>query len=98
METIASPEIMIAAAAERTKNIRLGTGVISLPYHDPLNVAHRIVQVDYMTKGRAMFGFGSGSLVHDATMRGIDPTTTRDRFAEALDVVVRLLAGETVTC
>src|SRR5580704_10915840 len=51
-EIIASPELMIAAAAERTERIRLGTGVISLPYHHPLMVANRIVQLDHMTRGR----------------------------------------------
>ena len=52
-EMIASPEMFLAAAGERTKRIRLGTGVISLPYHHPFNVAQRIVQLDHMTGGRA---------------------------------------------
>ena len=59
-ELIASPELFIAAAAERTQRIRLGTGVISLPYHHPMMVADRLVQLDHQTRGRAMFGFGSG--------------------------------------
>ena len=46
-ETYGSPELFIATAAERTKRIRLGTGVISLPYHHPLMVADRMVQLDY---------------------------------------------------
>ena len=57
-ELIASPELFIAFAAERTKNIRLGTGVSSLPYHHPLMLADRINQLDHMTRGRAMFGVG----------------------------------------
>src|SRR5260221_11505762 len=57
-EMIASPEMFLAAAGERTKRIRLGTGVVSLPYHHPFNVAQRIVQLDYMTGGRAIFGSG----------------------------------------
>src|SRR5687768_7616189 len=59
-EIIASPEMFIAAAAERTRRIRLGTGVISLPYHHPLMVADRIVQLDHMTRGRVMLGVGPG--------------------------------------
>src|SRR4051812_30915709 len=55
-EIIASPEIFIAAAAERTRRIRLGTGVISLSYHNPLWVAERIVMLDHLTRGRAMLG------------------------------------------
>lgn len=96
-ETISSPELFIAAAAERTKHIRLGTGVISLPYHNPLMVANRIIQLDHMTRGRIMFGAGPGLLASDALMLGIDPAVQRDRMAEALDVILRLLHGETVT-
>src|SRR6201996_9179686 len=97
METISSPELFLAAAAERTKTIRLGTGVISLPYHNPLMVADRIVQLDHMTRGRVMFGAGPGLLASDALMLGIDPSAQRDRMAEGLDVILRLFRGETVT-
>ncbi len=96
-ETISSPELFIAAAAERTKTLRFGTGVISLPYHSPLMVANRIIQLDHQTRGRVTFGFGPGLLVQDAAMQGIDPNTQRDRMAQALDVILRLLDGETVT-
>lgn len=96
-ETIASPELLLAAVAERTRRIRLGTGVVSLPYHNPLMVANRIIQLDHMTQGRIIFGVGPGLLVTDARMLGIDPQQTRDRMAEALEVIVRLLVGETVT-
>ncbi|MEU7817209.1 LLM class flavin-dependent oxidoreductase [Pseudonocardia sp. NPDC049154] len=97
METIASPELFIAAAAERTRHLRLGTGVVSLPYHNPLMVADRIVQLDHMTQGRVMFGAGPGLLASDALMLGIDPAVQRDRMAEALDVILRLFRGEVVT-
>lgn len=96
-EIISSPELFIAAAAERTKRIRLGTGVVSLPYHQPLMVANRILQLDHMTKGRVMFGAGMGLLPSDASMLGIDPSTQRDRMAQSLDVILRLFRGETVT-
>jgi limonene 1,2-monooxygenase len=96
-ELIASPEVFIAAAAERTKHIRLGTGVSSLPYHHPLMLADRINQLDHMTRGRVMFGVGPGALVSDAFMMGIAPTKQRDMMDEALAVLVRLLRGEEVT-
>src|SRR5271156_2690408 len=96
-EIISSPEIFIAFAAERTRNIRFGTGVISLPYHHPMMVADRIVQLDHMTRGRIMFGCGPGLLASDAIMMGIDPLTQRDRMAEAIDVILRLFRGEIVT-
>ena len=72
-ETIASPEIFLAVAAERTRHIRLGTGVVSLPYHHPLMVADRIVQLDHLTRGRINFGVGPGGHLTDARMLGIDP-------------------------
>jgi len=96
-EIIASPELFIAAAAERTKRIRLGTGVVSLPYHNPLMVANRILQLDHMTRGRVMFGAGPGLLPSDAFMLGVPVAKQRERMAESLDVILRLFAGETVT-
>ena len=93
-EVIASPEMFLAAAGERTHTIRLGTGVVSLPYHHPFIVAQRMVQLDHMTGGRAMFGSGPGALPSDAYVLGIDPVTQRDRQDEALGVIQRLLAGE----
>jgi limonene 1,2-monooxygenase len=96
-EIIASPELFIAAAAARTRHIRLGTGVVSLPYHNPLMVADRILQLDHMTRGRVMFGVGPGLLPGDASMLGVEPLKQRDRMLEALDVILRLFRGETVT-
>jgi limonene 1,2-monooxygenase len=96
-EVIASPEVFIAAAAERTRHIRLGTGVSSLPYHHPFMLADRINQLDHMTRGRTMFGVGPGALVSDAFLMGIDPAKQRDMMDEALGVIIRLLRGETVT-
>jgi len=93
-ELIASPELVIAAAAERTKHIRLGSGVTSLPYHHPLLVAQRFVQLDHMTRGRAMLGCGPGALTTDAYMLGIEPVTQRPRMMEALEAITRLLRCE----
>src|SRR5665213_2885169 len=96
-ELIACPEMFIAAAAQRTRHIRLGTGVVSLPYHNPFMLADRMVQLDHMTRGRAMFGVGPGSLVHDAKKIGINPTDQRRRMNESLDVMIALMRGESVT-
>ena len=93
-ELIAAPELIIAAAAERTRHIMLGSGVTSLPYHHPLLVANRFVQLDHMTRGRAMLGCGPGALVSDAYMLGIEPETQRRRMDEALDAIMALLACE----
>ncbi len=96
-EIIAAPEVFIAAAAERTKHIRLGTGVSSLPYHHPFTNAGRMIQLDHMTKGRVMFGVGPGALVGDAFRMGIDPDNQRRMMNEALDAIVALLDGEQVS-
>jgi limonene 1,2-monooxygenase len=93
-ELIASPEVFIAAAAERTRHIMLGSGVTSLPYHHPLMVAQRFVQLDHMTRGRAMLGIGPGALVSDAYMMGIEPVTQRARMDESLDAIMQLLRCE----
>ncbi len=96
-EMIASPEMFLAAAGERTKRIKLATGVVSLPYHHPFNVAQRMVQLDHMTGGRAIFGSGPGALASDAHTLGIDPMTQRDRQDEAIGIIRRLFRGERVT-
>lgn len=89
-EIISSPEIFIAAAAERTRHIKLGTGVVSLPYHHPFMVANWMVQLDHMTHGRVMMGVGPGALASDAYMMGIEHTVQRPRMDEALGVILRL--------
>jgi limonene 1,2-monooxygenase len=93
-ETIGSPELFLAAAAMRTRRIRLGTGVVSIPYHHPFNVAERIVQLDHLSRGRAMLGVGPGALPSDAVMLGIDPMTQRERMDEGLGVIIRLLTED----
>ena len=96
-ETIGSPELFIAAAAERTRRIRLGTGVVSLPYHNPLMVADRITQLDHQTQGRVMCGVGPGQLPSDAYMMGIEVARQREMMNESLEVLIPLLRGEIVT-
>lgn len=96
-ELSASPELMIAAAAQRTKRIKLGTGVVSLPYHNPLMTANRMAQLDHLTFGRTIFGAGPGLLVSDAHMLALDARESRDKLDVGLSVITRLLKGEWVT-
>ena len=88
-EISASPEILIAVASQRTRHIRLGTGVVSVSYHNPLWVAERIVQLDHLTRGRVMLGLGPGSLPSDGAMIGISQTQTRPLLEEGLDVIMK---------
>ncbi|MGH8059224.1 MAG: LLM class flavin-dependent oxidoreductase, partial [Candidatus Entotheonellia bacterium] len=90
-ETICAPEVFLATAAERTRHIRLGTGVISLPYHHPYMVANRMVLLDHLTRGRVILGVGPGALASDALMFGIPAERQREMMDEALGVIVRLL-------
>ena len=96
-EIISCPEMFIAGAAERTRHIRLGTGVVSLPYHNPFTLASRMMQLDYQTRGRAMFGVGPGSLVYDATKMGLAAEDQRRKLDESLDVIMELMQGRMVT-
>jgi limonene 1,2-monooxygenase len=93
-ELIASPELFIATAAERTRHLRFGTGVVSLPYHHPFMVAQRLVQLDHLTRGRVMLGVGPGALPSDAFMLGIDPADLRPRMEEALETILALLRDD----
>jgi limonene 1,2-monooxygenase len=89
-EIIGSPEVFIATAAERTRHIRLGTGVVSLPYHHPYMVANRMVLLDHLTRGRVILGVGPGALASDALMLGIPAERQREMMDEALGIIIRL--------
>lgn len=96
-EINASPELFTAAVSQRTSRIKLGLGVVSLPYHNPFLVADRVRQLDHITKGRTILGMGPGSLPSDAYMMGVPTSEARDRMEEAIEPIVRLLNGEIVT-
>jgi limonene 1,2-monooxygenase len=96
-EQISSPEVFLAAAAQRTSNIMLGTAVNSVPYHNPLMLASRIALLDHLSHGRAIMGMGPGASPMDAHMLDLDIADGRERLLEGADVIVRLLRGEVVT-
>jgi limonene 1,2-monooxygenase len=96
-EYIGSPEVFIANLISRTSRIRLGTGVISLPYHHPLNVAERIILLDHLSAGRVMMGTGPGAFPTDTRAMGIEPAQARRMMEESLECVLALRAGEQVT-
>lgn len=96
-EYVCSPEIFLAYVAGKTQRIRLGTGVISLPYHHPFNVAERVVLLDHLTRGRTMFGLGPGALAYDAYLYGLESSELRPIMEENFEVILALLRGERVT-
>jgi len=93
---VPDPAVMLSALAQRTRQIRLGTAISILTFHDPRRIAETYSMVDMMSGGRLVFGVGSGYLAHEFAGFGIDPKEKRDRFNAALDTVKRLMAGETV--
>jgi len=93
---VPNPAVMLSALAQRTQKIRLGTAISILPFHDPRHIAETYSMLDMMSGGRLVFGVGSGYLAHEFAGFGIDPKEKRDRFNAALDVVRRLMAGDSV--
>jgi len=93
-EIISSPEIFMAVAATRTKRIMLGSGVVSVPYHHPFNIANRFALLDQLTRGRIMMGCGPGALPGDAYMLGIETTKQRDQMVEGIKAVLRLFTED----
>lgn len=93
-ELIGDPALFIAAAAQRTKHIKLGTGVVSMPYHHPWLLADRMCLLDHLTRGRVIFGTGPGALPTDAYVLGIDPVDQRRMHEEALEAVMALFTSD----
>lgn len=91
------PPILLAAAAQRTRRIRLGSGVVVLPFDHPLRVAEDYAMVDLLSGGRLNLGVGSGYLKHEYAGFGVDPEDKRARFDEALEVLLRAWTGERVS-
>lgn len=94
VEPIGDPLMFIAHVAQVTKNIKLGAGVLSLPYHNPFLVADRLILLDHLTRGRAMMGVGPGALATDAQMFGLDPSETRAALETDVDVLMHLLRSD----
>jgi luciferase family oxidoreductase group 1 len=91
------PPVLLAAAAQRTRRIRLGSGVVVLPFDHPLRVAEDYAMVDVLSGGRLNLGVGSGYLKHEYAGFGVDPEDKRARFDEALEVLLQAWTGERVS-
>ncbi len=93
-EIIPDPFMFLSYVAPQTRNIMLGTGVVSLPYHNPLWIADRAFFCDQLTRGRFMLGLGPGALPGDAAMIGISIEEQRAALEEDTEVLMRLLQAE----
>ena len=83
------PEVIFGALSKLTKRIRLGFGVVILPYHHPIRVAERVAMVDHLSNGRVDFGTGR-SAPYEQTGMGIDPRDTREMWEESLTMVPKI--------
>jgi len=88
-----SPSVILAAAAQRTKRMRLGAAVSILPMHNPLRIAEEFAMVDLLSNGRLNFGAGRGMHPVEYAVFGYDWSNAQQRLPEALDIVVRAWSG-----
>lgn len=93
-EIVGATEVFLAAAVARTSRIRLGSGVVSLPYHHPFHVAERAVMLDHLSMGRTILGVGPGSLPTDASMIGVPWSETRKRMMQSWEAIHHLLTSD----
>lgn len=87
------PEGMLSAVSQRTKRIRMGLGVVILPYHHPVRVAERVAMLDILSDGRVEFGTGRSGPYEQVGM-GIDPRETRGMWEESLRIITQIWSGE----
>ena len=88
------PEVILSAIAAQTKRIRLGFGVVILPYHHPVRVAERVAMLDHISNGRVEFGTGR-SAPYEQTGMGIDPRLTREMWEESLTMIPKIWESDT---
>jgi len=94
-EPIASPLIFLASLIHRTKNIKLGTGVVALPNHHPATVAAQVAQFDHMAKGRFIFGIGPGGLASDMELYDVlDGEVRAEKMMESIDIILKIWSTE----
>ena len=91
-----APEVFLAAASQRTKRIRLGHGIVQLPFNfnHTARVAERVATLDLVSDGRVEFGTGESSSHAELGGFLIDPETKRAQWTEALDAVTRMFVEE----
>ena len=87
----------LGQVAARTKRIRIGTAVIVLPLHNPILVAEEAAMLDVMSGGRLDFGIGAGYQRQEFEGIGVDINESRERFTEAVDVIIKAWTEEKLT-
>ena len=91
------PELTLAAAAQRTRNIRLGHAVIPLPLHHPVHVAERLATLDILSGGRLEIGIGRGFSPREYAVFGVAMEASRELVEESLDILRLSFSAHPVT-
>lgn len=90
-----APDLMIAAASQVTKNLKLVAGAHLLPYHNPVSLAHRLMWLDHMTGGRYIAGFAPGSYPTDGQLFDLDDMPKRlEMMREAQEIILAIWTRE----
>ena len=84
-----SAQLALAAVARTTKTLRLGTGIVVLPFHNPIRVAEELAFVDAISNGRLDVGLGRGYRAKEMRGFGVDSSETREIFRESIDVILQ---------
>src|SRR5712692_279628 len=92
--TLADPLMVLAAAAQRTTRIRLGTAVTLLPLHNPVKIAEEAATADILSNGRLEFGVGRGTAPLPYTGYNVPQEESRERFEEALEIILQAWTSE----
>lgn len=91
-----SPNLLLAAASQRTQQIRIGNMVNVLPYHHPLRAAEEIRLLDALTGGRLEVGLGRGGIAHEQAAFGVDRRDAPSMFSEGVKLLLRFLTEDSV--
>ncbi len=94
---IPSPPILLSALAQRTKRVRLGTSIIVLPLHSPIEIAEQMAMIDLMSDGRVELGVGRGFVAYDYDRLGVTLEGAQDRMREELEIILKAWSGEAFT-
>ncbi len=97
LSILPAPLLLLAALAQRSRKLRLGTAIVLLPLSHPLRVAEEIATLDVLSNGRVEFGVGRGSLPEHFKGFGVQQSESRERFLEALEVIRQAWTGEHVS-
>jgi natural product biosynthesis luciferase-like monooxygenase protein len=91
---VPSPPTLLSALAQRTKRVRLGTSIVVLPLHNPIEIAEQMAMIDLMSNGRVEMGVGRGFVVYDYDRLGVPRDDSQERMREGLQVILKSWGGE----